>query len=230
MSKITEYFKKKNKSATNNEIVRKEKKKVDFYEDCLQDCRNEQCIKKKSDLKMQIKEIKTKVVKCEEAIKSCQSVVDEKKSEINNLQKKMPECVASSTPQLMFESFSNDFNAEQLSHLRSIGPNIRGDSTFVSFVVKYMYSEKLESLKTKSACGRKYKARQNKNEMTPQKKQTLQNIYIERIRNFGVDLFERNMREKQLNKLIKNAFINITKSLEIQNIEKETCRRLNFED
>lgn len=227
------------------QVPNKSKKNNDqFYDDCL--IENEQCDGCSTEiekLKKQITEVKEKNKKVEDAIKSCRLIISDKDIEILNLQKiissvlsvnhsnhsKRFEAVAKSD-QRMFESFSSDFDSEQLRSLRSIPTISRNDSTFISCAVKSLYSENLHLAKNKSACGRKSKNSQNKEMMTPEKKKILADIFDERLQTIGLSLEEKNTRQKQLNRLIKYAFSTITKSIESNKIVEETRRQLNLDE
>lgn len=62
--------------------------------------------------------------------------------------------------------------------------------------------------------------------MTPAKHRLLTEIYTERILNATQDCAERVSRNKKLNKYIKDAIHNITKTIDPKELEKETCQRL----
>lgn len=61
--------------------------------------------------------------------------------------------------------------------------------------------------------------------MTPAKKKLLSDVYDVRLRNFAKNPEEIHLRQKKLNKLIKDAFANITKSEKT----KETLRVVTLE-
>lgn len=50
--------------------------------------------------------------------------------------------------------------------------------------------------------------------MTPEKKKILENIFDEQLRTLNLSLTEKNTRQNRLNKLIKDAFASISKSIE----------------
>lgn len=238
MQNIEKYFQKKKivaNSTTNSEDGKK--KNEIFYEECLQENievtatheSDSHCEKEKPNIEEKINEIKEKIKKIENAINSCQIIIAEKDNKIEKLRNKLPDKINTQPegrPQLMFESFSKDLKIEAMAVLRSIKPTIECDSKFILNAVKYLYAEKLETLKNKTACGRG----QGKEMMTPSKKKLLDDLFEERLRGIGVGTQEQVFRKKQLNKLIKYSFFNITKQLISQNIAKETCRQLNFDD
>lgn len=228
---ITNYF-----PQTKNVIIDIDKEKngkkesEEFYEICLEqltECTME-CQKEKEELKMKINELKEKIEKVEGAIESCCSVISEKENEITKLQGQSSQNGANelNQPKILFESFNDVFDAEQLNKLKSISKTDRSDSTFVCTVIKYLYAENLESIGNKTACGRNKKNHDNKEMMTPTKKKVVQDIYSERLCDIAVNLDERQKRENKLNRLIKDAFANIKNSSESQKKEREALNRL----
>lgn len=113
------------------------------------------------------------------------------------------------------------FGPEQLKDLRAINSDERGDSTFIMKVISFLYAERIETVKTKTACGRRIKGDSSKTMMTPETKAIVHRIYTERLNGNEMDL-----RMKKLNKLIKDAFSNISKSHQ----SNEICRLLKFDD
>lgn len=233
-NQIHKYFKK----TTNTQFpqVAKKSKKINdqFYDDCLiENDRCDECSAQIESLQKQIVEAKEKIKKIEDAIKSCRLIISEKDSEIVNLQKKVPDALnhaLAKSDQLMFQSFSSDFDSEQIRSLRSFSTAPRADATFISFAVKSLYAENPDIVKSKSACGRKYKINQNKEMMTPEKKKILENIFDERLRTIELSLIEKNTRQKRLNKLIKDAFTSISNSIESKRIVEEARRQLIFDE
>lgn len=129
---------------------------------------------------------------------------------------------------LRFCAFAKDFNNEQLATLRDVPLTMQKDSKFITILVRMIYDGKFECLKHKSVTGRSGKAGENKTPITPQKMDILTNIFNERIQAATEDNFERVVRKKKLNKLIKDALSNIYKSFEIKEREKQACRQLKF--
>lgn len=127
---------------------------------------------------------------------------------------------------LIFDEFSSEFTSSQLADLRGVSQEKRADSKFVSLALKSLYDKKLETLETKSVTGRCSKSGQKKEKMTPEKTAILGKIFQSRIQHATTDTTERFMREKCLNKLIKDGLSNITTALKKQTIEKEVGRRL----
>lgn len=119
--------------------------------------RESHCENEKPNTEKKINEIKEKIKKIEKAINSCQIIIAEKDKKIEKLRNKLPDKTNTQPggrPQLMFESFSKDLKIEALAVLRSIEPTNACDSKFILNAVKYLYAEKLETLKNTTACGR----------------------------------------------------------------------------
>lgn len=125
----------------------------------------------------------------------------------------------------LFDSFQNYFKDNQLSYLRSLDPRSENDSHFINTAVKALYDGRLNVLQNKSVTGRT-KRGQTKEAVTPEKHGILTAIYLERIMTATKDNTERGMRKKKLNKYIKDAIHNISKSIDSKDLEKKTCRRL----
>lgn len=226
--KISEYFK---ASKIVPKSVEPPKKQSEiFYEFCEikeQQCKG-RCLTQKAEIKKEILSVKEKKSKVEDAIKTCRAIISQKDSEIEQLKAKLPKSEEDAVQRELFDGFSHNFTNDQLIDLRSIQPSSRGDSRFVLNAAKYLYSTELERVKTKSVLGRK-RASKNaaKEKMTPEKKLIMEKIFDERLKGLDINLLERTERAKNLNKLIKNAFGNISKSLESKSTEHEVCQRLD---
>lgn len=128
---------------------------------------------------------------------------------------------------LRFTGFSNIFTSNQLAELRTIGLSAREDSSFVSSVMKFLYAGRLTILKTKSVSGRSTKIDQPKEKITPEKENVIRKTFAERMIDVNDDKLG---REKKLNKFIKDALINIGKSVEMKEKQKQIVRRLEYND
>lgn len=251
MASITDYFKKNKKGETLQHINQEKKlsSSEQFYRMSLAQqklkCKNTSCIEIILELESQVKDIEIKIQNTKDAIVTCQSIISEKDCKIEALEKKMAsinvtsDSVATNNHDadsdlnsvLIFEEFSSDFNSTQLADLRKVGKEKREDSKFISVALRSLYDKKLETLETKSITGKSSKPGQQKEKITPKKIAILGKIFQSRIQDATADPTERVMREKRLNKLIKDAQSNITKALKNQRIEKEVGRRLtSFEN
>lgn len=102
----------------------------------------------------------------------------------------------------------SQFDAKQLSVLRSIGIIPKEDSTFVATAVKYLYEGKIDTLQNKTLTGRG----KNKSKLTPEKVSIVGKMFEERINNLTIDENIRNQRLKKLNTYIKDAISNTNRA------------------
>lgn len=217
---ITNYFSKSKKTSIEPKKESGIKESENFYKSCLAECQNVECEKEKENLKKQIIELKEKIEKIEDAMESCRSVLMEKDTVIAKLQVNSTQSLALDKPEMKFESFSNILNGDQINQLKTISTNERGDSTFVCSVLKYIYADNLDSIKNKTACGKNCKG-QKRNMMTPEKKGMVQDILNERLSSLAIGFEEKQKRENKLNKLINDAFYNITKTSESKELQNQ---------
>lgn len=115
---------------------------------------------------------------------------------------------------LNFAGFSSKFEETQLADIRLIGPIKREDSTFISVALRSLYHKRLELLAKKTITGRSKNG--EKEMLTPENVETIKQLFKERMNH--VEPGERAAREKNVNKYIKDAQINITKSLKSYNV------------
>lgn len=254
MSKITDFFtqakssKNQSDNQRNSSIVEATAAQQ-FYEHCLtiQDelCDKIECINTKATLKLELKSMQEKCLNIKEAVDICAEIIAAKDIEINNLIQQLEiavvpaldtpanTCVADKPDPVavesidavksttLFNEFQDEFSADVLSSLRSI----EKDSNFINLAMKSLYAGKLDSLKNKSVTGRGRGGRA-KEPVTPEKHSVLKAIYTERIYDATQNCAERVSRQKMLNKYIKDAIHNITRTNATQELEKETCQRL----
>lgn len=131
--------------------------------------------------------------------------------------------------QLTFSKFLGEFNDSQMAQLRSLGPTIRDDSTFVSSVMRFLYSERLDCLKNKSVSGRGRTKEEKKEQLTPHKKTVLDEMFGERINCLTSNKDEIINRKKNLNKYVKDAISNINRSEQSKKTHTNACQRLAAE-
>lgn len=183
-----------------------------------------------------MREIKEKCHFHENAVKECSSIIAEKDSTINELKKFVNEKEKTnsdinngidSNDKIRFSDFSNLFTASQLLNLRDIVSTKRGDSTFIATTIRMLYDGKLDCLQTKSVSGRSTKGKL-KEKITPDKMDIIQRIYCERINVVSKDNTEKEARKKQMNKLIKDALVNISRNSELKTSENNPCRQIQF--
>lgn len=257
--RITDFFKKTTafNNFLEEHVTKPRNIANEFVKTCLQEetseCKVEKCVQLKYRLKLQLQEIQAKYYQHEDALKVCKLVIEQKEIEIDDLKKMIPEkptktgelnanpnaneseanpnaseSVSKPNP-LRFSQFSNDFTDEMLAKLREINLTYHDDSKFVSSVMKFMYENRLSCLKSKSVTGRTTKKDNNKEKLTPEKMNILEKIYTERIDESTINDFERKTRKQKLNKFVKDAIFNISKSIQSKDLENEACRRLEFE-
>lgn len=216
-----------------------------FYKSCLNEqnqCQNEFCINKKNELEQKKEEVLKKIKKNEDAIKICANILSRKEEEIKKLHQdverlEIKEKIVLATGAILntntnencmesFSTFGNNFTAEELSQLRSIGLSSREDSTFVASCLKFAYKENISILKTKSVTGKTTKSSQTKEPVSPKKMEMFSKIFTERVNLITNDATEREARVKRFNKYIKDAINNINKSTQSKEIEKNACKML----
>lgn len=238
------------------EIVEKRTIAKQFYEKCVsiqdQSCNKVDCINTLATLKYELKAMQEKCLNIKEAIEICTEVVAEKDIEIQNLMQQLainataePAIVGveeKSVPvddsfipvgakpadiyvDYLFSAFQSDFSVDYLSLLRSVDIRSEKDSHFVNVAMKALYEGRYNILQNKSVTGRS-KTGQTKEAVTPEKHRILTKIYSERIFIATQDSAERVLRKKKLNKYIKDAIHNITKTVDLKELEKKTCQRL----
>lgn len=212
-----------------------------FYQSCLNEqkesCTKRDCIVKKDLLKNQVDQMKEKCSEIENAIRICESVMSEKYVKIKDLEQEINKSVRihsvdsnvisanSASGTQKFNRFSMDFTSEKLANLRSIGPDKREDSTFVSATIKALYAGRLDVIKNKSLTGRS-KTEQQKESITPEKRKIINDIFTEQIQSLTGDENERQIRITKVNKHIRFALINISRKIQQQTIENAVCQRL----
>lgn len=127
---------------------------------------------------------------------------------------------------LSFVKFSEKFRDSQLAQLRSIGPTIRDDSTFITTLMKFLYNGKFDTLMNKSVSGRGRTKAEKKEKITPEKNSLMTEMFSERINEVTTDINDRNNRIKHFNKYIKDAIANINRFEKCKKEQADVCRQL----
>lgn len=221
-----------------------------FYEKCLtaqeHACNNIECINIKAALQLELRTMQERNRNVKAAIQICTEIVADKDIEIQNLMQKTSvaanvdvgaklipvgernnevsaECVdpPEKSSIELFSKFQNNFNPDRLSYLRSICSKPEKDSHFVHNAVQALYEGQLKVLKNISVTGRS--AGKVKEKMSSQKHAILTNIYTERIMIATQNSAERVVRQKKLNKYIKDAIRSISKAYNDEECQKTTC-------
>lgn len=128
--------------------------------------------------------------------------------------------------QLSFSKFLGHFNELQLAQLRSLGPTVRDDSSFVFSAMRFLYSDRLDCLKSKSVSGRGRTKVEKKEKLTPEKKTIIEEMFVERISRISVNKEENISRNKLLHKYVKDAIYNISRSELSKNSQRDACQNL----
>lgn len=231
MANITDYFKSV-KSFEGDEVSSSNNKTIaeQFYEKELQKpkCQKKQCIDMIVEMCIQLEEIEKKCEKRKEQINFCRSIIEEKETKISSLrnliengQPRLDPLSVFRLPKqtLNFTAFSQ-FTEEQLADIRLVGSKKNEDSKFVSVVVRNLYQGRLDILATKSITGRSRNG-EKKEILTPENVDVIRRMFKERMVDLEVEEAERTEREKKINKFIKDAQVNITKSVETSHVARQ---------
>lgn len=124
----------------------------------------------------------------------------------NQLDRLVPPDTMTKTPSNSDPVLNKFFSKDQLEKCESITCVKSHDSKFILMAVRELYTNKLETVKEKSALGR------TKNAMSPEKYSALKEFFGNRLKNVD-DPIERKSRMDKFNTHINSAFGNITKSL-----------------
>lgn len=227
MTNITNYF----KIVKTVNIVEEDSENIsvatEFYRNQLHTtCDKNSCIELKTMLRSKIDEIEEKCLKRKKQIEICQNIIGEKKIEVARLQKTLeisqpieisqqklnPTHTTPRTQILIFSSFLCNLSEEQLADIRLVGPSKAEDSTFVLTSLRNLYQGRLEILQKKTITGRSKKG-ETKEMLTPINVDIIKRLFRERMMNVVTEEEERVVREKKVNKYIKDAQANITKSI-----------------
>lgn len=153
----------------------------------------------------------------------------DKDIKIRELEAKIPKAISSKSKspspvgvvvrRVMFEKYKHIFTETELQSLRSV----EKDSTFVYKVVGYLYKANLVVLKNRCVQKKKRSAKtpdgkiiilESKPEITPDKKELVADMFLERLIIESKDDDEVKHRQKQLNKLLNSAITNYLKKNE----------------
>lgn len=231
---ITSYFKTK-KSTTDDEInngVPSLNLTEDFYSSCLKakttqshgQCTSNGCQQKAVQLEESLKKLKAELLKIQKAIDVCQRICNTKDIRIQNLSTKQTMATEATKNVegariLPFQTFSNDFNDEQLSQLRSFNIEKKDDSPFIAYVMRQLYSNDLTQLSMISVTGRP-RGQIKKAQMSPRKKKMVEDLFHERLMN--INDTESAARRSKVNTHINTAINNIRRQ------DKETVQKVNL--
>lgn len=103
-----------------------------------------------------------------------------------------------------FSEFAHYFTNEELKALRSV-PGVKNrDSSFVLFTIRYLYKNNLDILSTRTASREK----NNRKQITPEKKKIIEGIYNERLRTLNLSDHEHRERSMKIVRHITNGCFN----------------------
>lgn len=166
--------------------------------------------KKKSSLRKEQTELQAKMKKCEQALSSCLSCIDEKKKKTENLKKNIKDqkikCNQLQDMTNAYVKYSGQFSEFALRDLRSISMKNCSDSTFVLHALRYTYANNPEDVKQKSVTAKSAL----KQPITPDKLSTLKGLYSERMNNI-TRKDEVEARSKKFNVHVKNGLRSCSK-------------------
>lgn len=132
---------------------------------------------------------------------------------IEQLQKqiaKEPEIISVKfNDKLTFSRFANIFNEQELASFRSIPASSSRDSSFILLALRTLYKDDLSILYSRTTSN----ALQDKQPITPQKKQIIQEIFYERLETLKLDIIECNLRKSKLNEHTATGINNARKLL-----------------
>lgn len=106
-----------------------------------------------------------------------------------------------------YQLSKNVFTNEHLAKLRSIGGNKKEDSSFVLNSIRFLYKNEIEKISSLSLTGRS-RGSKPKHKMSPEKQKIINDMFLERLASLKLHSTEFTDRSKQINTLMKNAFIN----------------------
>lgn len=109
---------------------------------------------------------------------------------------------------LLYEQYEEMFDAQTMVHLRSTNGKKRSDSTFISICMRSLYPNP-DRLHLKSAKG----TGKNKSEVSPNKKEIMNNLFTERLLNENITEIEFNERYSRFNDLFNTAINNIRRTV-----------------
>lgn len=128
--------------------------------------------------------LKNKYKICEKNLKLAKNLL--KKSSQLNLEKdlqiqQLTQNNEKNTTNILFESFAENFENQDMIEIRSIASGSKKDSTFISKILHSFYKNDLSKLNDRSATGKKFNGIK-KHEITFEKKKVMEKMLIERVK------------------------------------------------
>lgn len=234
---ITDFYKSCKKNGSILPVVEEKSVTDQFYSVCLSEkmtnCNN--CTKELNELKDKCDEQEKKLQEINRAIEICSGVIGKKEKKIDDLlseikmREKFNEPVACSSESIRvnknFCMFENVLTLDELAKLRSIGPTKTDDSSFILNSVRFLYKNDVEKISSLSVTGFS-RGPVPKEKICTETYNTIKNLFIERLTSFQLESKEFTERSKNINKLLKNAFINIKRHGKSAD-DVEMIRRIN---
>lgn len=126
-----------------------------------------------------------------------------------------------------FSTFENVLTNNELAVLRSIGSSKKDDSSFVLNSIRFLYKNDIDKMSCLSLTGRS-RGPEAKQKMSPNKYDTVNKMFLERLTSFELNSTEFTDRSKQIDTHVKNAFIN-TKRHGKPSDDEKIIRKINEE-
>lgn len=236
---ITDFFKASKKKPVVLPSTEVKNTTDQFYSLCLheklENCKNPNCSKEKHELKVKRIEQEEKLKEINRAIDLCLAICRKKEEKIGQLmpKRKVPEKVndpvacpgVPNDANKMLSKFENDFTQNDLAKLRSMGTTKTDDSSFILNSIRFLYKNDTDKISSLSLTGRS-RGTAAKQKMSPQKYDTIKDLFTERLSSLELNSIDFAERSKELNKHMKNAFINVKRSGKSNN-DEEMIQKIN---
>lgn len=174
------------------------------------------CKKKDSELEKlkktfnDLQKVNTGLVKDNKSLKhllsKCTKVNLEKDLKIEKLTHQREE---SDVSPMIFGKYEDIFEDKELTTLRSIPFTKSKDSSFILQVIRLLYKNNLDALKSRTTASKTA----DKSPITPEKKAVIKDLYDERLNSLKLNDFELSTRKSKLNEYTMTGITNIRKSM-----------------
>lgn len=193
----------------------------EFYKSCLeeQNCTNSECKKHIVEFQQKLKKSKEELQKVEKAIDVCKRICESKDKKIQHLKQNLSIETKNSANSdsenqqetIPFGDFSPNFTDSQLCELRSFNVDERNDSTFVTYVLRHIYSDDLTKLDGMNVTGRCIKGVQ-KTMMSPKKRKLVEDLFAERLKIINTSSESKKARQGKIVSRINTAISTIRRT------------------
>lgn len=229
-SKLDGFLKKQSRfviSTHTNDVPSKTDEFYNSYLDKSSSC----CQQEKNRLRFKLAEMKTKIAQNQNAVNTCLKICEKKQTKIKKLeellQSKKKDISAQPVVEAnmkLFSKYDVQFPTEELAKLRSIGSTKKDDSTFILTGTRSLYRNDLNRAASITVSGRS-RGPEPKQMMSPEKLETINGIFMERLDSLGLERGDRVERHKKLNELIRHALTNIKKTA--HKVDDEIIQKIN---